>query len=296
MIPSGNRTATSNPNGGPGPRPWRKCTAASGNKQYHVEIAPGDLGEYVIVAGDPGRISKIAAHFESPQEVTANRGFVAYSGTLNGVRVGAVAHGIGGPSMAIVAEELARSGVHTIIRAGTCGGLQDDVKPGDLVIATAAVRHEGLSQAYVPLEIPLLASSQVVEALSAACSERDPKITFHLGLVESKDSFYGEVHPDSMPLRDRLLLRWNVMREVGVLATEMECAALFAVALVRRLRAGAVLKVLSAVGAHPGSPEEAHQLPRNMPLDDLIEAAVGALARLIEQVPGKETVARRRRR
>jgi len=287
-------TPPSNPNAGRRFRGSRH--AGSGRKQYHVEIAPGDLGEYVIVAGDPGRIPKIAAHFESPQEVTGNRGFVAYAGKLNGVRVGAVAHGIGGPSMAIVAEELARSGVHTIIRAGTCGGLQDDVKPGDLVIATAAVRHEGLSQAYAPLEIPLVASASVVEALSAACKERESETPFHQGLVESKDSFYGEVHPDSMPLRNRLLERWNVMREAGVLATEMECAALFAVALVRGLRAGAVLKVLTSVGEHPGSAEEAHQIPKGMPLDDLIEVAVAALAKLTEQTSRKETVTRRRRR
>lgn len=249
------------------------------DKMYHVEIAPGELGEYAIVAGDPGRIPLIASHFDSFREVATNRGFVAYAGTLDGVRVGAVAHGIGGPSMAIVVEELSRCNVRTIIRTGTCGGLQDYVSVSDLVVATAAVRHEGLSGAYVPIEIPLIASLDIVDALSSACKELDAP--FHKGLVESKDSFYGEVHPDSMPVGQMLLERWKIMRRVGVLATEMECAALFAVALVRNMRAGAILKTVTSVGEHPGSPDKAHRIEKGVPLDDMIEVTVKALRHLI---------------
>lgn len=247
-------------------------------RMYHVRVRPGELGAYALVAGDPGRIPSLARHFCDPVEVTSHRGYVAYTGTLEGVRVGAVAHGIGGPSMAIVAEELVRAGVHTIIRLGTCGGLGPGVREGDLVIASAAVRHEGLSQAYLPVEFPLLADEQVLRALGHAC--REGGWPFHTGLVESKDSFYGEVHPDSMPVRSRLLERWAIMREVGVLGTEMECAALYAVAMVRHIRAGALLKVITVLGDHPGE-GGAHEIGPAFSVDDLAAAGVEALRDLV---------------
>lgn len=252
-----------------------------GERQYHVRVAPGELGHYVLMAGDPGRIPGIARRFAEAREVTAHRGYVAYAGCLEGVRVGAVAHGIGGPSLAIVAEELVRAGVRVLIRLGTCGGISPEVAPGDLVVVRATVRHEGLSSAYLPPEFPLLTDPGVAWTLTRTCRELGKR--FHVGVVESKDSFYGEVHPDSMPVRNRLLERWAIMREVGVLASEMECAALFAVATVRRVRAGALLKVVTTLGDHPGSPSAPHAIAWRGEAEDLVEAGVEALRRLIRE-------------
>lgn len=240
-------------------------------RQHHIQIEYGDVGEYALLAGDPGRVPRIARYFENPEQVSDNRGYVTWRGMLEGVRVGAVTQGIGAPSAAIVIEELIKAGVRTIVRVGTSGGVARHVKAGDLVVASAAVRHEGLTLAYLPPEYPAVADPEVAAILFETA--RKLNLPCHLGLVESKDSYYGQVEPDSSPMRDLLGQEWRRMMESGVLATEMECSPLFIIGTVRKIRTGAIVKVMVN---HNTAPE----LVVNDE-DDLIQAAVEALKQII---------------
>ena len=127
------------------------------NRQYHIQVAPGEVGKYVILPGDPKRCKKIAEHLDDAKLVADSREFVTYTGTLNGVKVSVTSTGIGGPSAAIALEELVKAGADTFIRVGTSGGIDLSVKSGDLVIATGAVRMEGTSKEYAPIEYPAVA-------------------------------------------------------------------------------------------------------------------------------------------
>ena len=131
----------------------------SGEKdlQYHLQIRPGDVGRYVILPGDPKRCAKIAEHFDNAHLVADSREFVTYTGELDGVKVSVTSTGIGGPSASIAMEELVLCGADTFIRVGTCGGIDLDVKGGDIVVATGAVRMEGTSKEYAPIEYPAVA-------------------------------------------------------------------------------------------------------------------------------------------
>ena len=137
-------------------------------KLYHIQVAPGEVGRYVILPGDPKRCEKIARHFDDAKLIADNREFTTYTGTLDGVKVSVTSTGIGGPSAAIAMEELKRCGADTFIRVGTCGGMALDVKGGDLVIATGAIRAEGTSREYAPIEFPAVADFDVVCALTEA--------------------------------------------------------------------------------------------------------------------------------
>ena len=161
--------------------------------QYHLQIHNGHVGKYVILPGDPKRCEKIAAYFEHPVLIADSREFVTYTGTLEGETVSVTSTGIGGPAAAIAMEELFKAGAHTFIRVGTCGGIDTEVQSGDLVIATGAVRAEGTSREYAPIEYPAVANLDVVCALREAA--RGQAIRFHTGVVQSKDSFYGQHEP-----------------------------------------------------------------------------------------------------
>ena len=180
--------------------------------QYHLQIHNGQVGKYVILPGDPKRCEKIAAYFEHPVLIADSREFVTYTGTLEGETVSVTSTGIGGPSAAIAIEELFKAGAHTFIRVGTCGGIDTEVQSGDLVIATGAVRAEGTSREYAPIEYPAVANLDVVCALREAA--RDQEIRFHTGVVQSKDSFYGQHEPQVMPV-DYLLLDTYVKHAYG---------------------------------------------------------------------------------
>ena len=140
-------------------------------KEYHVNLTKGDVGEYVILPGDPGRCEKIAQYFDNPVLVANNREYVTYTGTLNGVKVSVTSTGIGGPSAAIALEELVHCGAHTFIRVGTSGGMQKEVLGGDVVIATGAIRLDGTSKEYAPIEYPAVANFDVVMALKESAKE-----------------------------------------------------------------------------------------------------------------------------
>lgn len=209
--------------------------------QYHIGLKPGDVGEYVILPGDPKRCAKIAEHFDNPVLVGDNREYVTYTGTLDGVRVSVTSTGIGGPSASIAMEELANIGAKYFIRVGTCGGMQTDICGGDIVIATAAVRMEGTSKEYAPIEYPAVADFEIVGKLVEAAQEM--KKPYHLGVVECKDSFYGQHQPQLHPVSYELESKWQAWLRMGCLASEMESAALYCVSAVLGIRAGCVLHV-----------------------------------------------------
>ncbi len=211
--------------------------------QYHLGIREGDVGKYVIMPGDPKRCEKIAEHFDDARLIADQREYTTYTGWLDGEMVSVTSTGIGGPSAAIAMEELVRCGAETFVRIGTCGGIQTDVKSGDLVIATGAVRMEGTSREYAPIEFPAVADPRIVQALQQAAEEKG--YTAHTGVVQSKDSFYGEHEPEVMPVGYELLAKWEAWKKLGVLASEMESAALFVVAAHLGVRAGSVFLVIA---------------------------------------------------
>jgi uridine phosphorylase len=212
-------------------------------EQYHLRLKPGDVGRYVLLPGDPGRCKLIAGYFDTAQLVAQNREYTTYTGTLLGERVSVTSTGIGAPSTAIAVEELARVGGDTFLRVGTAGGVHPSARSGDLVIATGAVRDEGTSRQYVPIEFPALAHLEIVNALHAAVTRSRNR--FHLGVVHSKDSFYGEVEMERMPCAGQLQERWLAWVRARVICSEMEAAALFVVAHFLGHRAGGLMQVIS---------------------------------------------------
>lgn len=218
-----------------------------GKKQFHLQTEPGEIGRYVILPGDPGRVPKIAAYLENPRQIACNREFTTYTGSLDGVPVSVVSTGIGGPSAAIAVEELIKCGADTFIRVGTSGGIDQKVIGGDLLIASAAIRGDGTSKEYLPPDYPAVADFTVLKALEAAAKElscdEDGK-RYHVGVVQSKDSFYGETNPETMPIAEYLEARWQAYIRCGCLTSEMEAATIYSVAIARHVRAGAVLTAL----------------------------------------------------
>ena len=251
------------------------ATAYSPNEEFHLKIKQGDIGEYVILPGDPGRCEQIAQLLEHPKKIASNREYTTYTGTLDGVKVSVTSTGIGGPSAAIALEELIHCGAHTFIRVGTSGGMQPDVLGGDLVIATSAIRMDGASKEYAPIEYPASAHFDVVNALQYAAKQNGHR--YHIGVVQCKDSFYGQHDPASMPVSAELSQKWDAWLKCGALASEMESATLFIVAAVRRVRIGSILLVLG------------NQTRRDMGLEDIqvhdtsfcVKTAVDALRHLI---------------
>ena len=251
-------------------------TEGSG-KQYHTGVGSGDIGEYVILPGDPKRCAKIAAHFDNPVLVADSREYVTYTGTLNGVKVSVTSTGIGGPSAAIAIDELAKCGAHTFIRVGTCGGMQEEVMGGDIVIATGAVRMEGTSREFAPIEYPAVADFNVTNALVSAASKIG--VRNHVGVVQCKDSFFGQHEPEIMPVSYELENKWQAWIRMGCLASEMESAALFIAGSFLKVRVGSCfLVVANQERAKKGLPnKQAHDT------ELAISVAVEAIRELIKK-------------
>lgn len=235
-------------------------------KQHHIHLVPGDVGEYVLLPGDPGRAEVIARHFDNPVHVATNREYVTYTGTLDGVKVSVTSTGIGCPSSAIAMEELVRVGAKTFIRVGTSGSIQPGTKSGELAIVSGAIRDEGTSLHYMPKEFPAVADIEVVQALRAAATSKG--LAHRVGISQSKDSFYGEVEPEHSGVTERLLARWRAWQIGGAICSEMEASTLFVLASMLRVRAGGIM-VMHGEG-EIGS------------LEPLIETAVLALRELIK--------------
>lgn len=214
----------------------------SAGKQYHINCGPGDVGRWCLLPGDPGRCEKIAEYLDGAEFVSSNREYTVYTGSLLGEKVSVVSTGIGGPSASIAMEELCNIGADTFIRVGTCGGIAEKVRGGDIVIAQSAIRMEGTSREYAPIEYPATGDFEVLRALADAAEAAG--LRTHIGVVQCKDAFYGQHSPESMPVADELLFKWKAWQRLGVLASEMESAALYTVAAARGLRCGAVLHVV----------------------------------------------------
>ncbi len=205
-------------------------------KQYHINCTVGDVGRYVFLPGDPGRCEAIARHFDNPVHIGMNREYNIYTGQLLGQKVSVCSTGIGGPSAAIAMEELTKIGADTFIRVGTCGGIDLDVQPGDIVVATGAIRFEHTSLEYAPWEFPAVADLDLTVALRDAA--RALGYRTHAGVVQCKDSFYGQHSPEKSPVYYELLQKWESWKRLGVKASEMESATLFVVAAALGVRCG----------------------------------------------------------
>lgn len=210
-------------------------------QQYHIQCKEGDVGKYVLLPGDPFRTDIIARYLENPVLVAHNREHKTWTGTLNGTKVSVTSTGMGGPSTAIALEELIHCGAETFIRVGTCGRVCPESYDESLegVIITGAVRDEGTTVHYVPIEYPAMADRHVTDALARACAEKGYR--FAEGIAQSKDSFYGQHDPESMPCSERLNERWKAWEKSGVMASEMETAALFVISAIRGVKAGAIM-------------------------------------------------------
>ena len=217
--------------------------AEGSGKQYHTGVGPEDIGKYVIMPGDPKRCAKLAEFFDDAKLVADSREYVTYTGTLDGVKVSVTSTGIGGPSAAIAIDELSKCGAHTFVRIGTCGGMQEDVMGGDVVIATGAVRMEGTSREFAPIEYPAVANLDVTNALVAAAKSLN--IRHHVGVVQCKDSFFGQHEPEVMPVSYELENKWQAWLRMGCLASEMESAALFIAGQFLRVRVGSCFLVVA---------------------------------------------------
>ena len=251
-------------------------TEGSG-KQYHTGVGPQDIGKYVIMPGDPKRCAKIAEFFDDAKLVADVREYVTYTGTLDGVKVSVTSTGIGGPSAAIAIDELSKCGAHTFVRIGTCGGMQEEVMGGDVVIATGAVRMEGTSREFAPIEYPAVPDLDVTNALVQ--SAKDLGIKHHVGVVQCKDSFFGQHEPEIMPVSYDLENKWQAWIRMGCLASEMESAALFIAGQFLRVRVGSCLLVVAnQERAKLGLPnEQAHDT------ELAIKTAVEGIRKLIHQ-------------
>ena len=244
--------------------------------EFHLHLKKEDVGRYVILPGDPGRCEKIAAYLEDARFKASNREFTAYTGRLSGEAVSVVSTGIGGPSAAICMEELIHLGADTFIRVGTSGGIREDVLGGDLCIATGAVRAEGTTREYAPIEWPAVADFEVAAALRSAAGSLG--LRHHMGVVQSKDSFYGQHSPESMPAEAMLKYKWEAWKRLGVLCSEMETAALFTVAAVRGVRCGSVLLAL----ANQTRREKGLDDPQVYDTENAVKTAVEAMRILIK--------------
>ena len=245
--------------------------------QFHIRCKEGDVGRYVFLPGDPGRCEHIAAHFDHPVHVGSNREYNIYTGTLLGEKVSVCSTGIGGPSAAIAMEELAAIGADTFIRIGTCGGIDLNVQPGDVVVATGAIRYEHTSMEYAPIEFPAVPDFDITATLKAAAEALGYRT--HVGVVQCKDSFYGQHAPEKSPVYYELRDKWESWKRLGVKASEMESAALFVVAAALGVRCGSCF--------HAVWNQEREKLGLAMPMSEdtsgAIRVGIEAMKRLIAQ-------------
>lgn len=211
-------------------------------KQFHIHCTPEDVGRYCILPGDPGRVPSIAALFDDAKQVASNREYNVWTGTLLGEKVTACSTGIGGPSTAIAVEELHKCGADTFLRTGTCGGIDLSVQSGDIVVATGAIRYEHTSLEYAPVEFPAVPDLEITNCLADAA--RRLGLTVHTGVVQCKDSFYGQHSPDASPVSWELNAKWAAWKRLGVKASEMESAALFVVSAALGCRSGSCFHVI----------------------------------------------------
>ncbi|MCX6354102.1 MAG: nucleoside phosphorylase [Candidatus Aureabacteria bacterium] len=237
-------------------------------KEYHIQMGKGDVGRYVLLPGDPGRVPKIAAYLQNAKQVAQNREYNTYTGEVDGIKVSVTSTGIGCPSAAIAVEELARIGADTFIRVGTAGTLQTDVGLGDLVISTATVRDDGTSRQYMPISIPAVPDFHLTMALWEASKKLGYKA--HLGVTQTKDAFYTEEDDPALPRYEDIKLEWKAYQKSNVLASSMESAAIFSVAMIRKLRAAEILAII-------GSTYSGEMIVKKVGIDEAIKTSIEAI-------------------
>jgi uridine phosphorylase len=215
--------------------------------QYHVKLAPGDVAPTVLLPGDPGRVPVVASVWDDAREVANNREYVTYTGTYRGVPISCTSTGIGAPSTAIALEELARVGGTTFIRIGTCGSLQAHARVGDIAIFDSAIRADGASALYAPLEYPAVAHHEVVDAGIAAARALD--VPHHVGTTFSTDLFYVPEPGSAFGGYEQSVWRerYADIARTNAIAAEMETGVLLVLARIWGLRAGALALVSDAV-------------------------------------------------
>jgi len=254
--------------------------------QHHIHLKAGDIGGYVLLPGDPGRCEVIAKYFDEPQFVAQNREYVTYTGTLLGEKVSVTSTGIGCPSTAIAVEELAAIGAHTFIRVGTSGGIQPGTHTGDVAVVTGAIRDEGTSLHYMPVEFPAVADMDVVLALKAGAERAG--IPYRLGITQSKDSFYGEIEPERMPVSEHLLERWKAWVMGGAVCSEMESAVLFILSSMYRKRASGVMLMSCSMDMAPKTEAEMAEAASLFDIHRAIRTAIEGLKVLIQNDKAKQ--------
>jgi uridine phosphorylase len=245
--------------------------------QYHIRVKDGDVGKYVLLPGDPGRCESIANYFDDPKFVSFNREHKIYTGYISGEMVSVVSTGMGCPSTAIAVEELVKIGCHTFIRVGTSGAMQPHMEVGDIAIINAAIRDEGTSRQYLPIEYPAIADLDVINALVQASEKLD--YTHYVGVSHTKDSFYSEVEPERMPMASFLKDRWNQWVAGGAICSEMEASIVFILAGIYQKRAGAVTMIIGS---------DMDTIARKHDPDGMIRVAVEALRILITKDKDKD--------
>ncbi len=230
-------------------------------KQPHLLVEAGDLTDIALVPGDPGRVDRIADHCDDHTVVASNREYKLVNATYEGRELTICSTGIGSPSAAIAAEELSAVGVETVLRVGTTGALQSDIEIGDMIVATGAAKDEGTTKRYESATVPAVPDYDVLSTLTETATEHDAPV--HVGPIATDDAFYAET--------DEYVNSWE---DAGLLAVEMEAAALFTIARRKGMRAGAICTVDGNLveGTQKGETED----------DELPEKARDNVARAIE--------------
>ena len=248
-------------------------------KMLHINLAPGEVGRYAIVPGDPARCEVIAAQLDGARFVTQKREHTTWQGTLDGELITVTSTGMGGPSTAICVEELRKCGCDTFIRVGTGASTSKSVGKGDVVVVNGAVRMEGTGRHYLPMEYPAVPTYAILKLLeeSAAALGFSPVV----GVGITKDSFYTQAEPETKPVREELIWRWNSYVRGGAVITSMEEAPLFLIGSSIGARTGSVLVSATDFDDGVSKKNSADVYPVDF-IQKPIQAAIEALRRLIK--------------
>ena len=212
-----------------------KDEATLGKRQYHIHLRPGDIGEYVLLPGDPARSDMVAAHLEDAHLVANNREHRTFTGFYKGVKISVTSTGMGCPSAAIAGGELLNIGAKYLVRIGSTAALQPALRIGDLVISTGSMKNEGTSRFYVPDCFPAVPDFDFTRVLIDVAREMQPSLGcgVYYGINASDDAFYGETPEWIQKLSD-----------LGCLNVEMESSALYTVCHRRGVK-GAMISAVS---------------------------------------------------
>ena len=244
-------------------------------KMMHIALEKGDVGRYVFLPGSPERTEKIAAYFEEPKEIAYHREYRTFVGKLDGVPVAVTSTGIGGPSAAIAVEELYQCGVDTMMRVGTCASVSPKVSRGDVVIPNGAIRMEGVSSHYLPMEFPCVPDFQMLKALEQAAINLG--LPYDIGVTITKASFYTQTSPETKPVAQELMYKWDSYKRGGASSTSMECAPLFAIGSSLGIRTASVMASATTCG-EPKPGEEEIDIE-----DRAIQVAIEAMKLIIKK-------------